>query len=239
MRWQDGDFVVDVLFSQAGLATQILVQAGSISLLFDAGDGVVRDLLRAGVNPVALAGVFLTHGHADHVGGLFGLLGFLRGEDHRSPFCVWYPTGCCEVEKILSAFYSCYQGTIPYRLEAEALVDEQEIRVGEVLVKARGVEHWHSIKGRVLSSAPAFGYRLSFRGQVVAITGDTAFCPAVVELVRGADLALIEATLDEATPNQRTHLHLTRDAAQDLARLAKQAFLVHQPREFDRRRRQE
>lgn len=97
-------------------------------------------------------------------------------------------------------------------------------------MQARKVEHWHSIRGRILSPAPAVGYRVSFRGRVVAITGDTAWCSAAVELVRGADLALIEATLDDAAPEQRAHLHLTLEAAQGLARLAKQAVLIHRPR---------
>ncbi|MBC7093742.1 MBL fold metallo-hydrolase [Candidatus Bipolaricaulota bacterium] len=229
MRWQDDDLSVEVLFSQAGLATQILVRAGKIHLLFDAGDGTLRDLLRAGVPPQQLTGVFLTHGHADHMAGLYGLLGYLRAEGHAQPFTVWYPWGCCEAEAVAEAFRNCYKDSLPYELISRSLGDGERVRVGEVEVLARKVEHWHSIRGRLIAPAPALGYRLTFRGRVVAVTGDTAFCPAVADLVREADLALIEATLDEATPEQRAHLHLTQDAAQDLARLAKRALLVHRP----------
>ena len=42
---------MEALFSQAGLATQSLVGAGSTYLLFDAGDGTLRDLLKRGVPP--------------------------------------------------------------------------------------------------------------------------------------------------------------------------------------------
>lgn len=200
MRWKGEDLTVEVLFSQAGLATQILVRAGEIQILFDAGNGVVRDLLQAGVLPQTLAGVFLTHGHADHVAGLYGLLGFLRAEGHDRPFRVWYPAWCCEAEAILSAFRSCHHGSIPYPLETRGLADGQVVWIGETEVLARRVEHWHSARGRLLAPAPALGYRLTFRGQSVAISGDTAPCPALEDLVRGADLALIEATLDESAP---------------------------------------
>ena len=226
---------VDMLFSQGGLATQILIQAGAIYLLFDAGDGTLRDLLRVGASPHALAGVFFTHGHADHVAGLYGLLGYLRAEGHEKPFRVWYPEGCCEVEAIVEAFRACHEGSIPYPLETQSLGDGQALRLGETQVLARRVEHWHSVRGRLISPAPAVGYRLSFRGEVVAISGDTAPCPALADLVKGADLALIEATLGEdASAEQRTRLHLTRATAEGFARLARQGWLIHTPHDRSR-----
>lgn len=39
---------VDVLYSEAGVATQILLSHESGDLLVDVGDGVTRDLLRRG-----------------------------------------------------------------------------------------------------------------------------------------------------------------------------------------------
>ncbi len=231
MRWEGNDLFVEVLFSQAGLATQVLVRAGSTYLLFDAGDGTLRDLLGRGIPPQKLTGIFITHGHADHMAGLYGLVGYLRAEEQKGRFTVWYPQGACEVEEILAAFRRCYGPTIPFELVAHPLSDAELVRIGEVEVVARKVEHWHSILGKPISPAPALGYRLTFRGQVVAITGDTAFCPTLEELVRGADLAMIEATLGEdASPDQRTHLHLTRSEAEALGRLAHQAWFIHTPR---------
>jgi len=232
MRWVGDGLFVEVLFSQAGLATQVLVRAGATYLLFDAGDGVIRDLLQRGVPPQRLTGVFLTHGHADHIAGLYGLLGYLRAEGHTGSFTVWYPRGACEVEELLAAFRHCYEATIPYVLVSSPLVDREKVLIGEVEVLARQVEHWHSIKGRPINPAPALGYRPSFHGQTVAITGDSAPCSALVELVQGADLALIEATLEENAPKeQRTHLHLTRAEAEALGLLARQAWFIHTPRQ--------
>jgi len=230
MRWEGNDLVVEILFSQAGLATQVLVGAGSTYLLFDAGDGTLRDLLKRGISPKKLAGVFITHGHADHMAGLWGLLGYLRAEGHTESFTIWYPQGACEVTEVLAAFRRCYGSTIPYELAEHPLSDGELVRLENVEVLARKLEHWHSIQGKPLAPAPALGYRITFLGQTVAITGDTAFHPGLEDLLRGADLALIEATLDDGAPRlQRAKLHLTLCSARRLARLAKAAVLIHRP----------
>jgi len=226
MRWEGNDLVVEILFSQAGLATQVLIGAGSTYLLFDAGDGTMRDLLERGVPPKKLAGAFITHGHADHMAGLWGLLGYLRAEGHTESFTIWYPQGACEVAEALAAFRRCYGPTIPYELAEHPLSDGELVRLENVEVLARKLEHWHSIQGKPLAPAPALGYRITFLGQTVAITGDTAFHPGLKDLLRGADLALIEATWEEEGPQG---LHLTRREAQKLARLAKAAVLLHRP----------
>src|SRR5207302_10794406 len=50
---------------RAGAAT--LVRAGGRTMLVDAGRGVCMRLAAAGVLPVMLDGVFLTHLHSDHI----------------------------------------------------------------------------------------------------------------------------------------------------------------------------
>jgi ribonuclease BN (tRNA processing enzyme) len=141
---------------------------------------------------------------------------------------VWYPEGSKEIETILETFRRCYRGTIPFQVIAHPLKDGETIFLGKASVLARSVKHWNSIKGRPLTPAPAMGYRVEFRGFKVAISGDTAFCPSLIELVRGTDLALIEATLnEEATNDQKTFLHLTQIKARELGQLAKQFWLIH------------
>jgi len=215
---------VQVLFSQTGLATQILVSTGDQGLLLDCGDGVVRDLLQVGTPLNTLSGVFLTHGHADHLGGLWGLLGYLRAEGRNSPFGVWYPHGSKEVEKLLSAFGDAHLGSLPYVLSAQPLGPGEVVRLGEMTVRAWEVNHRDSVAGVPLGPAPALGYLLKAGDEKVAYTGDTGSCPGLFELVRGVDLALIEATWEEPGPEG---LHLTRSEAEALAQLAQSALFIH------------
>lgn len=228
MYWKSRELEVEVLYSRAGLATQIYVQAGKIAILFDVGDGTLRDLLARGRRPQNIAGIFLTHGHPDHIAGLYGLLGYLRAEGYTGEFLVYYPRGACEVEEVLAAFCRCYETTMPFSIHAQPLEDGARVRLAEVEVWAKAVKHWHSVRGKPLAPASALGYRLIFQGQVVAVSGDSAFCAALQELVQDADLALIEATLGEDAPaEQREFLHLTRSQAEALGRLARQAYFIH------------
>ena len=57
------------------------------------------------------------------------------------------------------------------------------------------------------------GYRLSLDGQVLAYSGDTEATAALDDLVRGADVAVVEAT-GPGRPNS----HVSWDQSADLAR---------------------
>lgn len=218
---------VEVLFSQAGIATAILVTLGDIYILVDAGDGVLRDLLGKGVHPQRLGAVLLTHGHSDHIAGLYALLGYLRGEAFRGVFNLVYPAGCCEVEAMLEAFFKCYAGTISFAINRFPMRDKSTLQLGPIHVQAWQMLHWHSVAGNPISPAPALGFRLSYQGQTVALTGDTAFFPELTDFVKDVDIAVIEATLNEPVPGTSTYVHLTMKQAQRLAGLAKRGMFIH------------
>ncbi|MHA2306081.1 MAG: MBL fold metallo-hydrolase, partial [Candidatus Hodarchaeales archaeon] len=76
-----------VLYSYAGIATHILMKNTNSLILFDVGDGILRDLLDEKINfPLTTPlHIFLTHGHFDHCGGLFSLLAFLRMLGQKYP----------------------------------------------------------------------------------------------------------------------------------------------------------
>ncbi len=76
--WEGEGWNVKVLYSKAGVATQILVSTVEGDLLVDAGDGALRDLLDLNYDFEKLKAIAITHGHFDHVGGLWTLFGFLR-----------------------------------------------------------------------------------------------------------------------------------------------------------------
>ena len=71
----------------------------------------------------------------------------------------------------------------------------------------------------------AFGYRVEHDGVVIAYSGDTGETDALVELARGADLLLAEASFLEQ-PDLPADLHLTARQAAEYAARAKVKRLV-------------
>jgi ribonuclease BN (tRNA processing enzyme) len=73
---------------------------------------------------------------------------------------------------------------------------------------------------------PALGYRVSIGKSVIAFTGDSRMCPVLEEVVKGADLALIEATKGTSVEAD-LKVHLSDGEAEQLGSLAKNHLLIH------------
>jgi ribonuclease Z len=181
----------------------ILVEAAGKRLLFDCGRGAVIRLTQAGVSPSEINGLFLTHLHSDHVVGIpdLWLSGWFLGRD--KPLQVWGPSGTRSMgEHLLQAFaFDIHiREAAPERLPAKgAEIDTKEVEQGSVYddgsvrVSAFAVDH-----GTV---KPAFGYRVNYAEHSVVISGDTNFCPNLIDFASGADCVIHVAwTADRKNP---------------------------------------
>ena len=169
--------------------SSILVEAAGKNLLFDCGRGAVIRLTQAGVSPSKIDDLFLTHLHSDHVVGIPDLLlsGWFLGRD--KPLQVWGPAGTRSMaEHLLQAFaFDIHTRRAPPEgLPAKgAEIDAKEVEQGNVYddglvrVTAFVVDH-----GPV---KPAFGYRVEYAGHSLVISGDTKFCPNLIDFANGAD----------------------------------------------------
>jgi ribonuclease BN (tRNA processing enzyme) len=83
---------------------------------------------------------------------------------------------------------------------------------------------------RVAHPVPCFAMRVEHAGRVLVYSGDTGPCDALVDLSRGADLLLCEASNQER-PNNPTGLHLTGRQAAETATAAgvHRLVLTHVP----------
>ncbi|MBX5320993.1 MAG: MBL fold metallo-hydrolase [Candidatus Bathyarchaeota archaeon] len=92
-----------------GVATQILVSTTEGDLLVDAGDGALRDLLNLNYDFERLKAIAITHGHFDHVGGLWTLFGFIRMIGRTNNLFLITPHACSEVKSIIKGFTTVYR----------------------------------------------------------------------------------------------------------------------------------
>ncbi len=72
------------------------LQYGGEGLLFDCGEGTQRQIRIAGINPMKITKVFITHWHGDHVLGLAGLLQSLSMNQKPTDLYLYGPKGTKE-----------------------------------------------------------------------------------------------------------------------------------------------
>ncbi|HKF76288.1 MAG TPA: ribonuclease Z [Candidatus Dormibacteraeota bacterium] len=175
-------------FLGTGSAFSLQRYNGSVAvdgrLLLDAGAPLLPHLHRVGIDPGAIEAVFLTHFHGDHVLGLPPFV-LHRAFFPTRPLAVIGPPGVAEqVETLMRlAWGDGWREDQPIELTYHEAVAEGV--VAGVRYESVRVDH---------GDLDCRGYRLHLEGRVLAYAGDSIASPPLDELVRGADVAITEAT---------------------------------------------
>lgn len=224
--WSGTHLKVRVLYSVGGIATQILVaKDDSLFFLLDVGDGILRDLVS--LEPAIYENIryiLFTHGHFDHVGGLYSLLSFYRLIKRQLPLTIFSPPSIPELAGILNLFGQLYGRHLSYDIEHIEFTD-RSILLDDIEIRSFPVLHKSTISGKAIGgSIPAVGYEILFNGERIIYTGDTGYFDNLKSLIEGADFALIEGTYR----SKESKYHLTLDQAHELGKLAKKYIIIHQ-----------
>ncbi len=223
-HWCGRDFKAKILFSQKGVATQILLQAKSCFFLLDCGDGTLRDLLSVGEEWIhTLHAVFVSHDHPDHTAGLFALLSFLRLRGREEVLVLASPSR--QLEQGINHYRDSFFGGFPFEIQfwesGLSPIHFPSCEASAFTVPHHERTSFFGTAGLV----PAVGYTLIGRtGERVVYSGDTGWFSGLPSMIQDADLAVIEATFSQPKGGGR---HLTVWQAEELAKLAKYALLVH------------
>ncbi|BBL78685.1 MBL fold metallo-hydrolase [Rubrobacter xylanophilus] len=187
----------------------VAVECGGELIVFDLGSGALRGMLRAGLDPLEVDRVFLTHFHPDHTVDLPALL-FTARYGSESPRT--RPLHVCGPEPF-AAFWDSLSGAWGEWISGDYLRITELPHGGGHLELPGGPLSW----GPVPHRPESVGYRLAGdRGDFV-YTGDTSYGEPVVALARGAHTLLTECSFPDESPVEG---HLTPSGAATAAREA-------------------
>ncbi|HKY31003.1 MAG TPA: MBL fold metallo-hydrolase [Candidatus Polarisedimenticolia bacterium] len=192
-------------------APGFLLAAGRSDLiLLDSGAGTLRRLLAAGVRHDQITHALYSHNHLDHTGELASwlFLGRVPGHARTTPLTVAGSEGFMTMAAGLRAVFHPW-------LDDEGAVTWKTMAAGGRTLAGEG---WEARAFTVDHIPSSLGFRVTEdSGRSLAYTGDTAFCEELVELARGVDLLLIEAS---APDGEGVKGHMTPSEAGEVARRA-------------------
>lgn len=155
-------------------------------LLFDCGEGTQQQLLRSAVRTGAIAAIFLTHLHGDHVYGLPGLLATLSLNGRDAPLAVYGPKGT-------AAFVEAIRATTQWNLTYPLHVTDVDGDDGRPVYLAGG---YSVIAAPLDHTIPSLGFCVledprpgTFNVQAALAFGVPAG-PLFARLQQGEDVAL-------------------------------------------------
>ncbi|MUL67504.1 hypothetical protein BOO86_23725 [Mycobacterium sp. CBMA 234] len=199
----------------------LLTAPDTTPMVIDFGGGVLGALQRH-ADPGAV-NILLSHLHADHCLDLPGLFVWRRYHPNPpvgkallfGPAATWHRLGAAsspeggEIDDITDIF------------DIKVWVDGEDVEIGSLVVTPRQVCH------------PTESYGMRFTdpsGATLVYSADTGYCDALVDLARGADVFLCEASWTDS-PDRPPKLHLSGTEAGRAAREAGvgELLLTHIP----------
>ncbi|VGO19076.1 MBL fold metallo-hydrolase [Pontiella sulfatireligans] len=188
-----------------------LIEAGGQKLLFDAGRGMVEQLVKLGPSYIKeTTNVFLTHHHFDHICDLDVLFLSGRSMQRKGALYVFGPEG---TEELVANIKATYRYDIDYMAmggKRKPEIIPQNIGEGIVYEK-EGVRviafdvphHPASISSEQKNLYPALGYRINYKECSVVISGDTMYSENLIKYAKGTDLLIHEVMPGAISESQR------------------------------------
>lgn len=177
----------DAFGSGGRFNTCFLIEAQNKKILLDFGASSLVALKARGIDPGTIDGIFLSHLHGDHFGGLpFLLLDFQLLSRRERPFAISGPPGTRDrLNAALEVFFPNSSRTkwrFPVEV-GEVTPDVPDEFLG-LAVRTTEVVHF--------SGAPSTAVRISGGGKTLAYSGDTQWVDALLQTADGADLFIAE-----------------------------------------------
>ncbi|MGY4567252.1 MBL fold metallo-hydrolase [Bradyrhizobium sp. USDA 3256] len=171
-----------------------MVVAGGSLYVVDCGNGVARQIVRAGFALKDLKSIFITHQHSDHnldYGNLFYLAWSAALKNAVNSYAP--PPLSAMTEK----FFELNEFDIDLRIHDEGRVDPRKLLLPHEIISSGLVMQDENVKVTcaLVDHPPikvALAYRFDTPTRSIVFSGDTRKCDALIDLARGADVLVCE-----------------------------------------------
>lgn len=190
------------------------IVVGQDVYLFDVGEGTQRQLKAAGIELAHIKGLFISHHHIDHVGGLWPLLVNRWVQGVYDPLPIYGPPGTTKMVAGLMAAARAVE-LVPVSLAADLPTIAQtvkpidmasEMEAPTAVFNRTGVrvlailnDHYHfAPHSEAALSARSYAFRIEAGNAAVVYSGDTGPSRRLEILAKNADLLVSEVIDMEA-----------------------------------------
>ncbi|MFN4133308.1 MAG: ribonuclease Z [Candidatus Hadarchaeales archaeon] len=246
-----------------GLPSIAIRREGEL-ILFDCGEGTQSQMVKAGLSPLKIDSIFLTHLHGDHFLGLAGIVQTMSLLDRKTPLEIFAPIEdverireylriphytltfdvnvhglrpgeevkrkgyriktCRPEHSVPELAYALVEDERPGRLDVEKAIS-MGIFPGPSFSKLKAGIPVKGAGGRIVHPEEVIGPPRP--GRKIVYTGDTKPTERIVDLARGADVLIHDATLsDDLSEKAGENFHSTPSGAATVAKEAGVKLLV-------------
>ncbi len=131
----------------------ILIRHGSDTILFDCGEGAQQQMMRARCG-FTVDAIFVTHWHADHFLGIFGLVQTMSFNGRTEPLTIYGPEW---VHDFVSILKTVARYNLKFPMESVELAHGSWVRFNGYTITAFAVSHGLPSLGYILEEDPRPG----------------------------------------------------------------------------------
>ncbi|UNK47771.1 MBL fold metallo-hydrolase [Arthrobacter sulfonylureivorans] len=214
---------------------------GSDIYVIDCGDGAARQLALAGHRAQDVKAIFVTHHHVDHTASL-GSFPVLAWTDGRKD--AMQVVGPAPTKSFVELSFEAFRTEIEARIATTGRADiRQNVEVTDIHEQAGIFQVYEDTNVRVTATlvdhkplTPALAFRFDSDEGSVVFSGDTAYCPALIDLANGCDLLVHEAIHAQSlslmnsgtnAPRFMDHMLSNHTTAADVGTVASLAGVQH------------
>ncbi len=195
-----------------------LVEEGDFCLLLDCGPGVFRRIIELGKALEDISAIFVSHYHPDHVSDIipfFFAIKYEMGYKKAIPVCVYTSELFLEFFENLKKAFN--EWVVPpedkVKFHFLPIKKKYEFKLGVFEAMITPVKH----------NPESLAIRLEKDGKFLVYSGDTGYCEELINLAKGADVAIFECS---NSLDYKVEHHLGPEEVADIAERAKVKKLV-------------